>query len=152
LPERDQTVACVGITPSRRPRSHRAWLRGADRNRPPGSVPVSLMPITLQEADHRHCRGGVRQRRHDREGERTQPVGTQNACGQRGQVLLIYSPRLPTRPDPRPAGIRGTAIAYETVTDDRGGLPLLALMSEVVGRLAPGGCLTLQRPMAGAWY
>jgi alanine dehydrogenase len=29
-----------------------------------------------------------------------------------------------------------TAIAYETITDDRGGLPLLAPMSEVAGRLA----------------
>ena len=29
-----------------------------------------------------------------------------------------------------------TAIAYETITDDSGGLPLLAPMSEVAGRLA----------------
>jgi len=29
-----------------------------------------------------------------------------------------------------------TAIAYETITDDAGGLPLLAPMSEVAGRLA----------------
>src|SRR5206468_11453803 len=29
-----------------------------------------------------------------------------------------------------------TAIAYETVTDARGGLPLLAPMSEVAGRMA----------------
>jgi len=29
-----------------------------------------------------------------------------------------------------------TAIAYETVTDAQGGLPLLAPMSEVAGRLA----------------
>ncbi|NQV56439.1 MAG: alanine dehydrogenase, partial [Rhodospirillales bacterium] len=29
-----------------------------------------------------------------------------------------------------------TAIAYETVTDDRGGLPLLAPMSEVAGRMS----------------
>lgn len=41
-----------------------------------------------------------------------------------------------------PAQTRGliesgcTAIAYETVTDDQGGLPLLAPMSEVAGRLA----------------
>jgi alanine dehydrogenase len=31
---------------------------------------------------------------------------------------------------------RCTAIAYETITDDRGGLPLLAPMSEVAGRMA----------------
>ena len=39
-----------------------------------------------------------------------------------------------------------TAIAYETVTDERGGLPLLAPMSEVAGRLAPQvGAWTLQK-------
>ncbi|EBA16742.1 alanine dehydrogenase [Roseobacter sp. SK209-2-6] len=43
-----------------------------------------------------------------------------------------------------------TAIAYETVTDDRGGLPLLAPMSEVAGRLAPQvGSYTLQKANGG---
>ena len=43
-----------------------------------------------------------------------------------------------------------TAIAYETVTDDRGGLPLLAPMSEVAGRLAPQvGAWTLQKANGG---
>lgn len=43
-----------------------------------------------------------------------------------------------------------TAIAYETVTDDRGGLPLLAPMSEVAGRLAPQvGAYTLQKANGG---
>jgi alanine dehydrogenase len=43
---------------------------------------------------------------------------------------------------PDPAQAKGliasgcTAIAYETVTDDRGGLPLLAPMSEVAGRMS----------------
>jgi alanine dehydrogenase len=44
-----------------------------------------------------------------------------------------------------------TAIAYETVTDRNGGLPLLAPMSEVAGdwprKWAHGRC---KRPMAGA--
>ncbi len=54
-----------------------------------------------------------------------------------GQILFTY---LHLAPDPRQA--RGlmesgvTAIAYETVTDARGHLPLLAPMSEVAGRLA----------------
>jgi alanine dehydrogenase len=54
-----------------------------------------------------------------------------------GQILFTY---LHLAPDPEQA--RGliqsgcTAIAYETVTDDRGGLPLLAPMSEVAGRLS----------------
>ena len=43
-----------------------------------------------------------------------------------------------------------TAIAYETVTDVRGGLPLLAPMSEVAGRLSIQAAATaLQRPNGG---
>lgn len=43
-----------------------------------------------------------------------------------------------------------TAIAYETVTDLNGGLPLLAPMSEVAGRLAPQmGAWTLQKANGG---
>jgi alanine dehydrogenase len=43
-----------------------------------------------------------------------------------------------------------TAIAYETVTDRNGGLPLLAPMSEVAGRLAPQvGAWTLQKANGG---
>ena len=55
----------------------------------------------------------------------------------RGQLLLTY---LHLAPDPEQAkGLIAsgcTAIAYETVTDGRGTLPLLAPMSEVAGRLA----------------
>ena len=53
------------------------------------------------------------------------------------QILFTY---LHLAPDPDQAkGLMAsgcTAIAYETVTDARGGLPLLAPMSEVAGRLA----------------
>lgn len=43
-----------------------------------------------------------------------------------------------------------TAIAYETVTDNRGGLPLLAPMSEVAGRLAiQAGATGLQKANGG---
>jgi alanine dehydrogenase len=51
-----------------------------------------------------------------------------------GQILFTY---LHLAPDPKQT--RGlieskcTAVAYETVTDSRGGLPLLAPMSEVAG-------------------
>ncbi|WP_194755699.1 alanine dehydrogenase [Aliidiomarina indica] len=54
-----------------------------------------------------------------------------------GQILYTY---LHLAPDPEQtrllaeAGV--TAIAYETVTDNRGGLPLLAPMSEVAGRMS----------------
>ncbi len=54
-----------------------------------------------------------------------------------GQLLFTY---LHLAPDPKQAkGLiksKCTAIAYETVTDDKGALPLLAPMSEVAGRLA----------------
>ena len=68
-----------------------------------------------------------------------------------GQILFTY---LHLAPDPAQtsdllaSGV--TAIAYETVTDDRGGLPLLAPMSEVAGRLAPQvGAWTLQKANGG---
>ncbi|WP_439817657.1 alanine dehydrogenase [Zavarzinia sp. CC-PAN008] len=54
-----------------------------------------------------------------------------------GQVLFTY---LHLAPDPEQAQALvdsgATAIAYETVTDARGGLPLLSPMSEVAGRMA----------------
>src|SRR5260370_35524650 len=54
-----------------------------------------------------------------------------------GQILFTY---LHLAPDPAQAkGLMEsgcTAVAYETVTDDKGGLPLLAPMSEAAGRLS----------------
>ncbi|MFC7703127.1 alanine dehydrogenase [Plastorhodobacter daqingensis] len=68
-----------------------------------------------------------------------------------GQILFTY---LHLAPDPEQtrdlldSGV--TAIAYETVTDASGGLPLLAPMSEVAGRLAPQvGAWTLQKANGG---
>ena len=68
-----------------------------------------------------------------------------------GQVLFTY---LHLAPDPAQThdllASGATCIAYETVTDDRGGLPLLAPMSEVAGRLAPQvGAWTLQKANGG---
>jgi len=54
-----------------------------------------------------------------------------------GQILFTY---LHLAPDPQQTELLlasgATCIAYETVTDDRGGLPLLAPMSEVAGRMS----------------
>jgi len=68
-----------------------------------------------------------------------------------GQILYTY---LHLAPDPEQtkglidSGV--TAIAYETVTDERGGLPLLAPMSEVAGRLAiQAGATALQKAHGG---
>ena len=68
-----------------------------------------------------------------------------------GQILYTY---LHLAPDPEQtkgllaSGV--TAVAYETVTDDRGGLPLLAPMSEVAGRLSiQAGATALQKANGG---
>jgi alanine dehydrogenase len=68
-----------------------------------------------------------------------------------GQLLFTY---LHLAPDPeQTAGLVKsgvTAIAYETVTDKNGGLPLLAPMSEVAGRMAPQvGAAALQKANGG---
>ena len=42
-----------------------------------------------------------------------------------------------------------TAVAYETITDDKGGLPLLAPMSEVAGRLSVEAAASALRRTAG---
>jgi alanine dehydrogenase len=68
-----------------------------------------------------------------------------------GQVLFTYLHLAPDPDQTRDLLASGvTAIAYETVTDDRGGLPLLAPMSEVAGRLAPQvGAWSLQKANGG---
>ncbi len=68
-----------------------------------------------------------------------------------GQLLFTYLHLAPDPAQTKDLLASGcTAIAYETVTDDRGGLPLLAPMSEVAGRLAPQvGAWTLQKANGG---
>ncbi len=68
-----------------------------------------------------------------------------------GQVLFTY---LHLAPDPRQTELLMqsgcTAIAYETVTDSHGHLPLLAPMSEVAGRMAiQVGAVALQKASGG---
>lgn len=69
-----------------------------------------------------------------------------------GQLLYTY---LHLAPDPAQttalvaSGV--TAIAYETVTDGRGGLPLLAPMSEVAGRMSiQAGAHALEKAQGGS--
>ncbi|PYF11160.1 alanine dehydrogenase [Rhodobacter viridis] len=67
-----------------------------------------------------------------------EPQAGERAQLRPGQVLFTY---LHLAPDPEQTAdlikSGATCIAYETVTDRNGGLPLLAPMSEVAGRLAP---------------
>jgi len=68
-----------------------------------------------------------------------------------GQILFTYLHLAPDPEQTRDLMASGaTCIAYETVTDRNGGLPLLAPMSEVAGRLAPQvGAWTLQKANGG---
>jgi alanine dehydrogenase len=69
-----------------------------------------------------------------------------------GQILFTYLHLAADEPQAR--GLMGsgcTAIAYETVTDAQGGLPLLAPMSEVAGRMAVQvGARCLEKEAGGA--
>ncbi|MCV6590377.1 MAG: alanine dehydrogenase [Marinobacterium sp.] len=68
-----------------------------------------------------------------------------------GQLLFTY---LHLAPDPEQTRLLvesgAVCIAYETVTDERGGLPLLAPMSEVAGRMAiQAGAHSLEKAQGG---
>ncbi|MBY0422972.1 MAG: alanine dehydrogenase [Parvularculaceae bacterium] len=80
-----------------------------------------------------------------------EPQPTEYVQLREGQILYTY---LHLAPDPEQAkgllksGVTG--VAYETVTDERGGLPLLAPMSEVAGRLAiQAAAYALTAPQGG---
>src|SRR5205085_5227630 len=66
-----------------------------------------------------------------------EPQANERAMLKRGQILFTY---LHLAPDPDQASdlvaSGAVCIAYETVTSPTGGLPLLAPMSEVAGRMA----------------
>ncbi len=82
-------------------------------------------------------------------------VGTaQEIFAQADMVVKVLFTYLHLAPDPEQTkdllASGATCIAYETVTDRAGGLPLLAPMSEVAGRLAPQvGAWTLQKANGG---
>ncbi|WP_324752645.1 alanine dehydrogenase [Roseovarius sp. Pro17] len=81
-----------------------------------------------------------------------EPQAVERKMLREGQVLFAY---LHLAPDPDQThdliASGCTAIAYETVTGNGGGLPLLAPMSEVAGRLAPQtGSWALQKANGGS--
>ena len=68
-----------------------------------------------------------------------------------GQLLFTY---LHLAPDPEQTrglcGSGATCVAYETVEDARGRLPLLAPMSEIAGKIATqAGAFMLEKPLGG---
>lgn len=81
-----------------------------------------------------------------------EPQPEECAMLRHGQLLFTY---LHLAPDPQQAAALQrsgcTAIAYETVTDGHGGLPLLAPMSEVAGRMAiQAGAHALEKAQGGS--
>ncbi|MCW0368816.1 Alanine dehydrogenase [Xanthomonas sacchari] len=81
-----------------------------------------------------------------------EPQSEECAMLRPGQLLFTY---LHLAPDPQQAAALQrsgcTAIAYETVTDGHGGLPLLAPMSEVAGRMAiQAGAHALEKAQGGS--
>ena len=80
-----------------------------------------------------------------------EPQAVERAMLREGQILFTYLHLAPDPDQTRELMASGaTCIAYETVTDRNGGLPLLAPMSEVAGRLAPQvGAWTLQKANGG---
>jgi alanine dehydrogenase len=80
-----------------------------------------------------------------------EPLAAERRKLAKGQVLFTY---LHLAPDPEQTAdllaSGATCIAYETVTSPSGGLPLLAPMSEVAGRLAPQvGAHCLEKAQGG---
>ena len=80
-----------------------------------------------------------------------EPQASECAMLRKGQVLFTYLHLAPD-PDQTTALIKSgcIAIAYETVTDNQGGLPLLAPMSEVAGRMSiQAGAHCLEKEQGG---
>ena len=80
-----------------------------------------------------------------------EPQAVERAMLREGQVLFTY---LHLAPDPTQTKelieSGAVCIAYETVTSPRGGLPLLAPMSKVAGRMAiQAGAYCLEQPHGG---
>ncbi|WP_087023096.1 alanine dehydrogenase [Thaumasiovibrio subtropicus] len=80
-----------------------------------------------------------------------EPQAVERAMLREGQILFTY---LHLAPDPEQThdliNSKAVCIAYETVTDDKGQLPLLAPMSEVAGRMSiQAGAFALEKSRGG---
>ena len=79
-----------------------------------------------------------------------EPQAVEWAQLREGQILFTYLHLAPDRAQTEGLLRSGcTAVAYETVTDGHGGLPLLAPMSEVAGRLSIEAAASALRKTAG---
>lgn len=80
-----------------------------------------------------------------------EPQAVERAMLRHDQILFTYLHLAPDLPQTEElVNSSAVCIAYETVTDDRGGLPLLAPMSEVAGRMSiQAGAMALEKSMGG---
>ncbi|WP_372873032.1 alanine dehydrogenase [Shewanella sp.] len=80
-----------------------------------------------------------------------EPQAVERAMLRHDQILFTYLHLAPDLPQTEELVASGAVcIAYETVTDDRGGLPLLAPMSEVAGRMSiQAGAMALEKSAGG---
>src|SRR4051812_4131681 len=80
-----------------------------------------------------------------------EPIAAEYARLREGQILFTYLHIAADEPLTRALVDSGiTAVAYETVETPLGGLPLLAPMSEVAGRIsAQAGADFLEKPLGG---
>ncbi|WP_133406814.1 alanine dehydrogenase [Parashewanella tropica] len=80
-----------------------------------------------------------------------EPQAVERAMLRHDQILFTYLHLAPDLPQTQELVESGAVcIAYETVTDDRGGLPLLAPMSEVAGRMSiQAGAMALEKSKGG---
>jgi len=80
-----------------------------------------------------------------------EPQSTEIEMLRQGQLLFTYLHLAPDSEQTRGlCGSGATCIAYETVEDARGRLPLLAPMSEIAGKIATqAGAFMLEKPLGG---
>lgn len=80
-----------------------------------------------------------------------EPQAVERAMLREGQILFTYLHLAPDLPQTQELiDSKAVCIAYETVTDRNGGLPLLAPMSEVAGRMAiQAGAQALEKSNQG---
>ncbi|TQQ55522.1 alanine dehydrogenase [Vibrio cholerae] len=81
-----------------------------------------------------------------------EPQATERAMLKEGQILFTYLHLAPDFPQTEELiKSKAVCIAYETVTDNMGRLPLLAPMSEVAGRMSiQAGAQTLEKSRGGS--
>ena len=139
----------VALTPS----ACASWSSTATRSSSrPGRVRARRSPTRLPGPGRDHPgrrRHGVRRGGDDRQGQGAAARGGR-AAGAAAHPLHRPAPGARPRATAGLMDFRCDLVAYETVTDARGRLPLLAPISEVAGKIATqAGAFMLEKPFGG---